>query len=143
MQLISKYFYTERVYDDSASIYPKLRWRYRNSYSDDLANSQRRLDYELSDNSFDDSYDDSENSAQSSSKEASDGAKTTHDSKPIFVRFLSCCFWIRWYWYFWWEVTLPPLLRCPSAITFMLISTLMGLISICALQNNVIKSMQK
>ncbi|KAK4266329.1 hypothetical protein QN277_027270 [Acacia crassicarpa] len=85
MQLISKYFYTERVYDDSTSHYPKLRWRYRNSYSDDLVNGQRKLDHDFSDSSFGDSYDDSQNSSQSSSKEASDGTKTTRDTKCVFV----------------------------------------------------------
>ncbi|XP_028773524.1 uncharacterized protein LOC114730592 [Neltuma alba] len=85
MRLISKYFYTERVYDDSTSNHPKLRWRYRNSYSDDLVNGQRKLDYDFSDSSFSDSYDDSKNSSQSSPREASDGAKTSLETKHIFI----------------------------------------------------------
>lgn len=85
MQLVSKHFYTERVYDDSTSNHPKLRWRYRNSYSDIHVNGQRKLDYDFSDSSFADSYDDSKNSSQGSSKEAFDGAKTKRDTKHIFI----------------------------------------------------------
>ncbi|XP_047332106.1 uncharacterized protein LOC124935731 [Impatiens glandulifera] len=49
MQLINKHFYVEKVYDDSSSRQPKLRWRYRNFYiSDDAQFSAAH------DSSFDD-----------------------------------------------------------------------------------------
>lgn len=41
MQLISKHFYSEKVYDDSVLDQPKIRWRYRNYFSDNVAHSQR------------------------------------------------------------------------------------------------------
>lgn len=41
MQLMSRRFYSEKVYDDSTSDQPKIRWRYRNFYSDDIINGQR------------------------------------------------------------------------------------------------------
>uniref|UniRef100_A0A5B7CCM8 Uncharacterized protein n=1 Tax=Davidia involucrata TaxID=16924 RepID=A0A5B7CCM8_DAVIN len=44
MQLISKRFYSEKVFDDSSSDQPKLRWRYRNFFGDSVAYSQRTHD---------------------------------------------------------------------------------------------------
>lgn len=41
MQLITKHFYSEKVFDDSSSDQPKIRWRYRNFFSDNVAFSQR------------------------------------------------------------------------------------------------------
>ena len=40
MQLISNYFYPEKVFDDSTSDKPKLRWRHRNFFGDSASNSQ-------------------------------------------------------------------------------------------------------
>ncbi|KAF4363521.1 uncharacterized protein LOC115722994 [Cannabis sativa] len=40
MQLISKHFYSERVFDDSNVDLPKVRWRFRNFFSDDGSLSQ-------------------------------------------------------------------------------------------------------
>ncbi|KAL3727214.1 hypothetical protein ACJRO7_032029 [Eucalyptus globulus] len=37
MQLLARHFYSEQVFDDSTSDQPRLRWRYRNSYSDVVA----------------------------------------------------------------------------------------------------------
>lgn len=44
MQLISKQFYCEEVFDDSTSERPKIRWRYRNYFSDNIALGQRTHD---------------------------------------------------------------------------------------------------
>ncbi|KAL5702261.1 hypothetical protein ACHQM5_027498 [Ranunculus cassubicifolius] len=41
MKLINKHFYSERVFDDSGSDRPVLRWRQRNFYSDGIAPSQK------------------------------------------------------------------------------------------------------
>ncbi|KAL7220434.1 hypothetical protein ACSBR2_013337 [Camellia fascicularis] len=41
MQLVSKHFYSEKVFDDSSTDQPKIRWRYRNFFGDNVANSQR------------------------------------------------------------------------------------------------------
>ncbi|KAG5560163.1 hypothetical protein RHGRI_003448 [Rhododendron griersonianum] len=41
MQLITKHFYSEKVFDDSSADQPKIRWRYRNFFSDNVAFSQR------------------------------------------------------------------------------------------------------
>ncbi|XP_058193349.1 uncharacterized protein LOC131310378 [Rhododendron vialii] len=40
MQLITKHFYSEKVFDDSSADQPKIRWRYRNFFSDNVAFSQ-------------------------------------------------------------------------------------------------------
>ncbi|KAM7488586.1 hypothetical protein LguiB_026070 [Lonicera macranthoides] len=39
IKLVSKHFYSERVYDESSSDQPKLRWRYRNASGDNIAHS--------------------------------------------------------------------------------------------------------
>lgn len=44
MKIISRHFYLEKVYDDSTSDQPKLRQRYRNSFSDIISYSQRVQD---------------------------------------------------------------------------------------------------
>ncbi|XP_022722521.1 uncharacterized protein LOC111279758 isoform X2 [Durio zibethinus] len=40
MQLISKHFYVEEVFDDSSSSGPRLRWRYRNFFNDNINQDQ-------------------------------------------------------------------------------------------------------
>ncbi|GKV19616.1 hypothetical protein SLEP1_g29849 [Rubroshorea leprosula] len=47
MQLLSKRFYSEKVYDDSGSG-PKLKWRFRNYYSDGVTHEPRTSDDDLS-----------------------------------------------------------------------------------------------
>ncbi|KAM1380296.1 hypothetical protein ACFX2I_022042 [Malus domestica] len=44
MRLISKQFYSEKVFDDANSDQPTLRWRYRNYFSDNITHG-RRTDY--------------------------------------------------------------------------------------------------
>lgn len=44
VKLISKHFYSEEVFDDSTSDRPKLRWRYRNVFSDNVSYSERTTD---------------------------------------------------------------------------------------------------
>ncbi|XP_061991469.1 uncharacterized protein LOC133709671 [Rosa rugosa] len=51
MQLISKQFYCEEVFDDSTSERPKIRWRYRNYFSDNIAHGQRTHDSDSYSNS--------------------------------------------------------------------------------------------
>ncbi|RVW55825.1 hypothetical protein CK203_075805 [Vitis vinifera] len=40
MQLISNHFYSEKVFDDSTSDKPKLRWRHRNFFGDGASHNQ-------------------------------------------------------------------------------------------------------
>lgn len=40
MQRISKHFYPENVFDDSTVDQPKLRWRYRNFFVEDVPQSE-------------------------------------------------------------------------------------------------------
>ncbi|KAL6343438.1 hypothetical protein AAG906_024803 [Vitis piasezkii] len=40
MQLISNHFYSEKVFDDSTSDKPKLRWRHRNFFGDSASHNQ-------------------------------------------------------------------------------------------------------
>lgn len=44
MQLVSKYFVSENVYDDSSSDMPKQRWRLRNFFSANLDSFQRTVE---------------------------------------------------------------------------------------------------
>ncbi|KAM7485528.1 hypothetical protein LguiA_001537 [Lonicera macranthoides] len=39
IKLVSKHFYSERVFDELSSDQPKLRWRYRNASGDNIAHS--------------------------------------------------------------------------------------------------------
>ncbi|KAH1267788.1 hypothetical protein GmHk_01G002920 [Glycine max] len=51
MRLISKHLYLERIFDDSTSNNPTLRWRYRNFFSDNAVNGHRTHDRESNDKS--------------------------------------------------------------------------------------------
>ncbi|XP_050373768.1 uncharacterized protein LOC126791366 [Argentina anserina] len=55
MQLISKQFFCEEVFDDSTSGRPKIRWRYRNYFSDNVSLGQRTHDSDSYGNSQTDS----------------------------------------------------------------------------------------
>lgn len=61
MRLISKHFYSEKVFDDSDQ--PKLRWRYRNFFSDDVTHGQRTHEGDSPSNSHGDSHKDSHTDA--------------------------------------------------------------------------------
>lgn len=100
MQLISKHFYSERIFDDSTSNTPKLRWRYRNFYSDNVVHGNRTHDHDSHDesqgNSHNDSYDksqeysrnDSHEKSQGKSENATDSKRTTLGTKQFFVSIL-------------------------------------------------------
>ncbi|XP_062108324.1 uncharacterized protein LOC133819164 [Humulus lupulus] len=60
MQLISKHFYSEKVFDDSTVDLPKVRWRFRNFFSDSGSLGQTTHDS--------DSHSDSQGEAQSDSR---------------------------------------------------------------------------
>ncbi|PIA31733.1 hypothetical protein AQUCO_04900197v1 [Aquilegia coerulea] len=51
MQHIRKHFYLENVFDDFTSERPKIRWRQRNYFSDNVAFSQRSHDNDTNDDS--------------------------------------------------------------------------------------------
>lgn len=69
MQLISKKFYCEEVFDDSTSEHPKIRWRYRNYFSDNIAFGQRTHDSD----SYRNSQADSDSGSHGDYHNSSDG----------------------------------------------------------------------
>lgn len=73
MQLITKHFYLERVFDDTVMDQPKLRWRYRAFFGDQISNSQS-----TSDNNSDNNASDSEGAEE----EDSDGSKQVYARYP-------------------------------------------------------------
>ncbi|XP_057450256.1 uncharacterized protein LOC130741390 [Lotus japonicus] len=73
MQLISKHFYSERLFDDSTSNTPKFRWRYRNFYSDNVVHGQTTHDPDSYDKSQGDSHNDSYEKSQGDSLNDSSG----------------------------------------------------------------------
>jgi hypothetical protein len=102
MQLISKHFYSEKVFDDSDQ--PKLRWRYRNFFSDNVAHGQRTHEGDSPSNSENNSYSnypgdshkDSQTDAHSkvhgNSHNDSDSQRTNFKSKQILVSILTYAF---------------------------------------------------
>ncbi|AES93691.1 hypothetical protein MtrunA17_Chr5g0394561 [Medicago truncatula] len=90
MKLISKHFYSERLYDDSASNTPKLRWRYRNFFSDNVINGNKTQDHDSYNksqgNSHNDSYaSDSLEKSQGKSENITDSKRTTRGTKQSFI----------------------------------------------------------
>lgn len=83
MKLISKHFYSERIYDDSTSNTPKLRWRYRNFFSDNAINGKRTQDHSSYNTSQDDSHNDSYDKSQGKSENIADSNRTTRGTKQI------------------------------------------------------------
>ncbi|KAI5423459.1 hypothetical protein KIW84_046424 [Lathyrus oleraceus] len=93
MKLISKHFYSERIYDDSTSNTPKLRWRYRNFFSDNAIDGKRTQDHgsyntsqgDSHNDSYDESqgYSDSLKKSQDKSENIADSKRTTHGTKQI------------------------------------------------------------
>ncbi|XP_007034783.2 PREDICTED: uncharacterized protein LOC18603006 isoform X1 [Theobroma cacao] len=73
MRLISKHFYSEEVFDDLTSE-PRLRWRYRNFYSDNISHDQGTHDH---------SQNDSHNATPSDFHDNSASKKTDLRSKQI------------------------------------------------------------
>ncbi|XP_020230153.1 uncharacterized protein LOC109810949 [Cajanus cajan] len=69
MWLMSKHLYLERVFDDSTSNSPKLRWRYRNFFSDNAVHDHHWLhDHESYENSQDHSQIDSNDKSKGRSE---------------------------------------------------------------------------
>ncbi|KAK7308045.1 hypothetical protein VNO77_41636 [Canavalia gladiata] len=86
MQLISKHFYSERIFDDSTSNNPKLRWRYRNFFSDNAVHSHRNHDHESYDKSQGDSLNDSNDKSQGGSENVTDSERTTIETNHMFIK---------------------------------------------------------
>ncbi|XP_061354528.1 uncharacterized protein LOC133299116 [Gastrolobium bilobum] len=86
MQLISKHFYSEKIFDDSTSNNPKLRWRYRNFFSDNVVYGHRKDDHDSYDYSEGDSHDDSYNNSQGESEIVTDSERTNLEAKHIFKK---------------------------------------------------------
>eukprot|EP00256_Glycine_max_P030414 XP_006573880.1 uncharacterized protein LOC100806576 isoform X2 [Glycine max] len=74
MRLISKHLYLERIFDDSTSNNPTLRWRYRNFFSDNAVNGHRTHDRESNDKS------------QGRSENVTDSKRTNLKTKRTFDR---------------------------------------------------------
>ncbi|KAL6970434.1 hypothetical protein U1Q18_030134 [Sarracenia purpurea var. burkii] len=64
MQLISKHFYSEKVFDDSCTDQPKVRWRYRNFFGDNVAYSQNTRDGDSYGDKTDSAETDAENTEE-------------------------------------------------------------------------------
>ncbi|GAU18851.1 hypothetical protein TSUD_228410 [Trifolium subterraneum] len=75
MKLISKHFYSERIYDDSTSNTPKLRWRYRNFFSDNAINGNSTQDHD----SYNDSHNKSQGNSPNDSYDKSQGYDDSYD----------------------------------------------------------------
>lgn len=102
MQHISKHFYSEKVFDDSDQ--PKLRWRYRNFFSDNVAHGQRTHEGDSPSNSENnspsnshgdphkDSHTDAQNKVHGDSHNDSDSQRTNFESKQILVSVLTYAF---------------------------------------------------
>lgn len=102
MQHISKHFYSEKVFDDSDQ--PKLRWRYRNFFSDNVAHGQRTHEGDSPSNSENnspsnshgdphkDSHTDAQNKVHGDSYNDSDSQRTNFESKQILVSVLTYAF---------------------------------------------------
>ena len=88
MRLISKHFYSERIFDDSTSNAPKLRWRYRNSFSDNVVHGHRAHDNDSHDKTQGDSHTDSYYDSRGNSENVNDSKRPNLETKPIFVSIL-------------------------------------------------------
>ncbi|KAJ0092021.1 hypothetical protein Patl1_25351 [Pistacia atlantica] len=86
MQLISKHFYSEKVYDDSTSDQPKLRWRYKNYFNDNVAYGQRTHESDSYGDSHTDSHNNSHNEANSDFQNDSGGKKNDLESNKVLVK---------------------------------------------------------
>ncbi|WCJ23796.1 hypothetical protein M5689_005801 [Euphorbia peplus] len=84
MQRLYKRFYQEKVYDDTASDKPLLRWRFRNHYGDVVDHSQgKHADESQVYNSQGKHADDSQGYTHVSSQSASDGNKAQIKSNNV------------------------------------------------------------
>lgn len=75
MQLMSKHFYSEKVFDDSTTDQPKLRWRFRNFSGDNIASHQKTDDGRKTK--------DGQKTNVSNSHTDSSNTKTNSDIRPI------------------------------------------------------------
>ncbi|KAL5852737.1 hypothetical protein ACOSQ3_007855 [Xanthoceras sorbifolium] len=83
MKLISKHFYSEKVYDDSNSDQPKLRWRYKNYFSDDVVRYQGTHESDSQGESHSDSHNYSSSKAHSDFSNEPISKKDDMGSKKI------------------------------------------------------------
>ncbi|WVZ09447.1 hypothetical protein V8G54_013977 [Vigna mungo] len=83
MRLISKHFYLERIFDDSSNN-PKLRWRYRNFFSE-AVHGRRTRDQDSYDKSEDHSRKDSNDKSQGKSENVTNSKKPNHETKHTFI----------------------------------------------------------
>lgn len=92
MRVMYKHFYSEKVYDDSTPDQPKLRWRHKNYFSDNVAHGQRTHDS----NSYGDSQSDSSNNLENKSHnnyhsgyQNDQGSKRNNLSEQVIVSVLA------------------------------------------------------
>ena len=102
MRLISKHFYSEEVFDDSTADRPKIRWRYRNFFSDNVVHGQRtnesdspgnseRNSHKSYGDSHKDSHSDFHNQEHTDYHNDTDSKRTNFESKQVPVSILSEC----------------------------------------------------
>lgn len=85
MRLISKQFYSEKVFDDATSDQPTIRWRYRNYFSDNITHGRETNDSDSYSNSQGDSDKDSHGNPNTTS--GSDSQHTQNVSDKKWVKF--------------------------------------------------------
>ncbi|GMN46711.1 hypothetical protein TIFTF001_015909 [Ficus carica] len=83
MRQMSKHFYSERVFDDTTSDQPKIRWRYRNFFSDQVVRGQSSNESNSRGDSQGDYGSDSHSDYNSNTHSGSSGARpdTRKDSE--------------------------------------------------------------
>ncbi|KAE9621384.1 hypothetical protein Lal_00032094 [Lupinus albus] len=84
--LMSKHFYSERIFDDSTSKNPNLRWRFRNFFSDNAIHDHRTHDNDYYDDTQVDSHSDVGKSSQGESENVNDSRKTNLETKHNFTK---------------------------------------------------------
>ncbi|XP_021811837.1 uncharacterized protein LOC110755005 [Prunus avium] len=85
MRLISKQFYSEKVFDDATSDQPTIRWRYRNYFSDNITHGRETNDSDSYSNSQGDSEKGSHGNPHNTS--GSDSQHTQNVSNKKWVKF--------------------------------------------------------
>ncbi|PQQ11101.1 uncharacterized protein Pyn_08342 [Prunus yedoensis var. nudiflora] len=83
MRLISKQFYSEKVFDDATSDQPTIRWRYRNYFSDNITHGRETNDSDSYSNSQGDSDKGSHGNPHNTSGSDSRHTKNVSDKKWV------------------------------------------------------------
>ncbi|KAL4373703.1 hypothetical protein AHAS_Ahas05G0108300 [Arachis hypogaea] len=83
--IMSKHFYVERIFDDSTPNTAKLRWRYRNFYSDNAVHGHRAHDNDSNAKTEGDSPNGSHNDSRGDSKTVNGSKSPNLEARRIFI----------------------------------------------------------